>query len=274
MRAVPLFAATLLTVSGCPGLDLGDSPFLCNLGATPQCPSGYQCSVVDSRSVCLRDSLPTALDAQVGGDVTSTNDIVDLGIPRADANPDTVDPPPDGPATDQGPVYPDGLTQTGNLQISELLINPEAIFDAKGEYIEIYNLGSAAVDINGWTLRDNGSDAHTIVSSAPLLVPPNGYLVVGKVVDAIENGNVNIAYAYGSQFNMANSGDEVLLIDPTGKIVDQFSYGSTFVESGAAASVKNFSANKNDPTNWCLETVAWNGSSGDKGSPGTARGCN
>jgi|GEM_PF-5926708 hypothetical protein len=281
MRAVPLFAATLFTTtfslaSGCVALDLGDSPFLCNLGAKPQCPSGYHCSETAGRSVCLRDDISAEIDAGISEDLWVTNDSSDLGDPNHDGPTEPTDDGnvPDTLSPDQGPTYPDGLIQSGALHISEVLINPQAIFDAKGEYLELYNPGNTAIDINGWTLRDNSSDAHTIVSSGPVLVPAKGYVVIGKVVDQVDNGNVNVAYAYGSQFSMANSGDEVLLVDPSGKIVDQFSYGSSFVDAGSAASVIDFSANKNDPSNWCLETFAWSGSSGDKGSPGTARGCN
>ena len=60
-----------------------------------------------------------------------------------------------------------------------------------GEWFEIYNSRSdVSVDINGWTIRDQDFDSHTINNGSPLLVPAKGFLVLGKNSDTDQNGGV------------------------------------------------------------------------------------
>ncbi|NIW44680.1 MAG: hypothetical protein GWN14_16030, partial [candidate division Zixibacteria bacterium] len=56
-----------------------------------------------------------------------------------------------------------GLAQSpGDLVITEFMANPAAVLDSDGEYVEFYNNTGSAIDINGFTLRDDGTNSHTI----------------------------------------------------------------------------------------------------------------
>ena len=80
----------------------------------------------------------------------------------------------------------------GDLVISEFMANPQAVLDANGEYVEFYNNTSNPVDINGFTLRDDGVDSHVIANGGPLVVPAFGFIVLG--VDA--NSGTNGGYSH------------------------------------------------------------------------------
>ena len=58
--------------------------------------------------------------------------------------------------------------------INEIMNNPSAVSDSNGEWFEIFNPTAAAIDIDGWTIRDNGSDSFVIDNGGPLLVPAGG----------------------------------------------------------------------------------------------------
>jgi hypothetical protein len=76
----------------------------------------------------------------------------------------------------------------GAMFITEIMPNPSAVNDAAGEWLEIYNpVPEVSIDINGWTLRDQGTDFHVIDNGGPLLVPPQGFLVLGRNSDSLTN---------------------------------------------------------------------------------------
>ena len=55
--------------------------------------------------------------------------------------------------------------------INEVHIDPNAVSDTAGEWIELYNATDAPVDVNGWVLRDDDYDAHTIAAGRRLADP-------------------------------------------------------------------------------------------------------
>ena len=98
--------------------------------------------------------------------------------------------------------------------------------DAAYEWVEIHNPGPAPIDLTGWTLADNRGDdpipATTLAAGA--------YLIVGgseALADELPGDVQLVVMADGRIGNgLANSGDRVLLIDPSGVAVDGVSWGS------------------------------------------------
>ena len=88
------------------------------------------------------------------------------------------------------------LVVVPELVINEIMQNPSAVGDDAGEWFEIHNPTGAAVDIDGWTIRDDGSDTHLINNGGPLLVPAGGYVVLGNNADSGTNGGVTVDYSY------------------------------------------------------------------------------
>lgn len=160
---------------------------------------------------------------------------------------------------------------TGKVVISELMIDPSAVYDTQGEWIELFNAESQPIDLKGWVLSDLGSDRHSI--TAHLTIPPRAYLIVGNNTDKATNGGVTVAYSYGSNWHLSNTGDEVLLEDAKGASIDRVDYTKTWVSSGASISVIDLVKDNSVVSNWCPEKKAWIGSAGDFGTPGHAAGC-
>ena len=260
----------LLPVSGCATPDLGLAPFICNKG-DPQCPDGYVCQ----NKICVREGYT------VEGDASPR---LDTSRPGSDGlSPDGPQPIADRPSTksdhpktpDQKSPTPDQPQTAAKIVVSEFLADPAASTDDKGEWLELHNTGSQSVDINGWTLKDNGSDVHVI--SASLVIPGNGYAILGRSTSTSVNGNAPVQYAYGGTFTLANTSDEIILLDKSGKTVDSVAYSTLSgwaIPTGASLSlVKSASSDHNDPINWCNEKSPWSGSAGDKGTPGAPPGC-
>lgn len=155
--------------------------------------------------------------------------------------------------------------------MSEMMPDPAAVPDSAGEWFEVYNSRSdVSVDINGWTIRDQGIDSHTIDNGGPLLVPPMGFLVLGRNGNSDQNGGVKAAYEYSSLV-LLNSGDTIELVDGTGTVIDSVSYSSSTAGASASLSSGSFSASGSlQAANWCAATSLMSG--GDMGTPGSANG--
>ncbi|NOX37634.1 MAG: T9SS type A sorting domain-containing protein [Calditrichaeota bacterium] len=160
------------------------------------------------------------------------------------------------------------------VMISEIMQNPNAVADSDGEWFELYNYGSTDVDINGWTIKDLGSDSHTIDNGGALIIPAGGFLVLGNNANSSTNGGVQVDYQY-TGFFLSNADDEIILIAGDGTTeVDRVEYdggvnwpdptGASMVFTGTA------SQNNNDPSLWSIASEPWPGSAGDAGSPGYA----
>jgi predicted extracellular nuclease len=157
--------------------------------------------------------------------------------------------------------------------INEIIQNPSSVSDSAGEWFEVYNPGTAAVDIDGWVISDNGSDTHTITNGGPLDIPAGGYLVLGINDDSGTNGGVTVDYEYSS-FTLANGDDEVVLTDQLGNEIDRVEYdgGPAFPDpTGASMALANPSLDNNVGANWCESETVFG--AGDLGTPGAANDC-
>ena len=157
--------------------------------------------------------------------------------------------------------------------INEIMANPAAITDADGEWIELYNVSSAAVDIDGWTITNAiGSKTVTLGSGSPLLVPAGGYFVLCRNGDKAQNGGVVCGYAYGNAYTIGNDIDEIILKDKSGTKHDEVAYdgGTNFPETpqGASLALKNPEKDNNVGENFAVSTVAISATNTDKGTPG------
>ncbi|MBC7249182.1 MAG: lamin tail domain-containing protein [Anaerolineae bacterium] len=156
------------------------------------------------------------------------------------------------------------------IVINEIMQNPAKVADDVGEWFELYNADDVAVDINGWTIRDNDTDSHVINNGGPLLIPAGGYLVLARNGDPATNGGLLADYVY-SDFNLANGGDEVVLLDTSGQEVDRVEYdgGPNFPDpTGASMALLDPELDNSDGANWEESTRPYG--LGDLGTPGQA----
>jgi Ca2+-binding RTX toxin-like protein len=164
--------------------------------------------------------------------------------------------------------------QTSSLVINEIMQNPDAVFDNNGEWFELYNPSGTDIDIDGWTISDNGADSHTINNGGPLTVPAGGYLVLGNNTDTTTNGNTPVAYSYGSSFFLSNSDDELVLTDDEANEIDRVEWdgGPNFPDpTGASMTLADPTTDNNIGANWCTATTSYG--DGDLGTPGLTNTC-
>lgn len=164
------------------------------------------------------------------------------------------------------------------LVINEMLANPGgSIFDASGEWVEVYNAGSLAVDMQGLVIADSAASGRRpyFLVSAPLVVEPGLSVVLGNTTNTTSNGGVPVDYAYGSAMALANSLDAIKIARVVGSdtvTIDrtQFASAAISAQNGISRELKNpLLDNSNmDGSNWADALVTAVYGTGGRGTPG------
>ncbi|HUR29147.1 MAG TPA: lamin tail domain-containing protein [Planctomycetota bacterium] len=182
---------------------------------------------------------------------------------QAQICPSSVPPPPPPPVT-------------GTIIVSEIMKDPTVVADSQGEWFEVYNTTAQAIDIEGWTIRDDGTDAHVIANGgAGVVVPAGQFKVLGINGNTGSNGGIAVFYTYSGVF-LGNSGDEVVLVDDTGLEIDRVAYLAGGGWPGTPGRALNLHGGRLDgvsndsPLNWCNATTTIGGGNNDMGTPGAA----
>ncbi|NJL74446.1 MAG: hypothetical protein HC892_04780 [Saprospiraceae bacterium] len=171
-------------------------------------------------------------------------------------------------AANGGTTLCSGLS-AGNLVITEIMQNPDTVSDARGEYFELYNATANPINLQGLTIKDNGTDSHIIGSS--VIVAPGDYAILGINDTTAVNGGIVLDYEYSSFF-LANGDDEIVLVCGT-TTVDSVAYdgGPNFPDPTGASMNLNptqLAGDNNLGSNWCTSTTPFG--TGDLGTPGAA----
>ena len=83
--------------------------------------------------------------------------------------------------------------------------------DTGKEWFEVFNTTDDPINLNHWTICDNGTDTHEIFHPDGVIVPARGYLVLGNSTDPLVNAGAPVDYAYGSAITLGNTSDELVL---------------------------------------------------------------
>jgi len=153
----------------------------------------------------------------------------------------------------------------GTLVVSEFMANPAAVSDTAGEWLELFNTTTNAIDVNGFTLTDNGSDLHVIDNGGPLLIASGDYLLLARGADPASNGGLTPDYVY-SGFVLGNSSDAIVLSDGATEIA-RIDYDSSLVAAGQSAELL---ALPGVLANYALTPASLTYGAGDVGTPGAA----
>lgn len=170
-------------------------------------------------------------------------------------------------------AFGSGVATPGSIIISEIMADPDGgsgvLSDADGEWFELYNNNTFSVDINGWTIKDLGTDNITI--SGTLTIPADDFIVIGANTTTTANGNLVVDYDFGA-FYLSNTDDEIILMDGTTEI-NRAVYTSSAPTGSSLVFVGTASDNNNDPSLWTTSDFHEKGyldeSNTDNGSPGT-----
>jgi len=111
-----------------------------------------------------------------------------------------------------------------SLVITEIMHTPVTIPDADGEWFEIYNASPDPLDLDGWTIRDDGGDLHVIAGALPVM--PGDYLVFAQNADPATNGGFVADYVLtGVELD---PDDELEFVDPSGEVHDRVVWTGSF----------------------------------------------
>lgn len=171
------------------------------------------------------------------------------------------------------------LPRPANFIFTEIMPNPSmaGLEDSLGEWFEIYNAGTSAVNITGWLVCDNaGCDS----IEGQHIVNPGQYFVFCCNADNGSNGGVPYDYAYqygtsGWGLSLNNTADSLTIKDAAGTVAATVKYTATFPFSeGRAAQLRDLTWNPAVDTNWCRADTSWVGAVyGDRGTPQHATIC-
>lgn len=142
--------------------------------------------------------------------------------------------------------------QTGNptdIIISEVMFNAAIEFGNRGEWVEIYNSGTVAIDLNGWGIRDNNESETFTTSMCPggsCQIPAGECWLIAVTIADLQNefnqytnpsgllvDNSRTLSLGGKIGNgLANTADGVALLYTNGNAVDCVSWGSLTLCNG------------------------------------------
>lgn len=114
----------------------------------------------------------------------------------------------------------------GDVLITEIMFNPDAMSDTYGEWFELYNAGTENIDLNGMVLA-TASGSHTVATSVSIAA--GDYVVMGRT----DTATANVDYVYGSSLSLTNAGTSLGL----------YTYGSDGTNGQEICSVEYTSAN-------------------------------
>ena len=112
-----------------------------------------------------------------------------------------------------GATFTITVAGTGRVFMNEILAN-EVGSDPIGEFVELVNTGTAAVNLNGWSIYDSAGLRHTF---SGLTIDVGRSVVVFGGAAAIPVGLTNAVAASTGTLGLSNSGDSVILKDSAGR---------------------------------------------------------
>ncbi len=151
----------------------------------------------------------------------------------------------------------------GDLLICEIMLDPTALDDDKGQYVEVTNLSARDIYLDGLEVR---SDAGASILGSGLLEPDQSTLVCAST-DPSRNGSMSCA---GALPGLLGSSDGVFI--RLEQPLDHVQWSGWDIPDGASwelpLSSSMSSEDNDDASSWCESTQVM--STGDLGSPGDA----
>jgi hypothetical protein len=151
----------------------------------------------------------------------------------------------------------------GDLVITELMSNPEAVRDDAGEWFELYNPSAdQALDLQGCAVNDGAERTHAI--TAPMVIAPGAFAAIARGLEA------GFAPALTLSFSLGNTAD-VLALECGDVVIDRVAYGAGFpLVPGASMALDPDAidaAVNDDASAWCAAQRPYSGDLGTPGAP-------
>jgi hypothetical protein len=170
---------------------------------------------------------------------------------------------------------PQAASAPGDVVITEIMKDPSFVTDAAGEWFEVKNRTTQAINLEGWTISDASGSQHTIHGTNGVWLPARAYFVLGINSNLATNGGVQVGYKYSS-FSLGNGADDIQLKDANGALIDAVAYddGIFWPDTAGKSLTLNRalidSVSNDDGANWCPALTQMSGGNTDFGTPRVA----
>ena len=155
--------------------------------------------------------------------------------------------------------YPCYAVSVSDLLISEVMANPSAISDTRGEWFELFNPTDQPVNLRGLDLGDDGSKRHRFDSD--LLILPAKFLTLARS----SAPGFTPDYVYDN-FTLTNSSDEIIFRDGLMELL-RLDYSPGFAVAGHSRELQQLPMLA---SNYKLTLASLTYGAGDIGTPGAS----
>ncbi len=112
---------------------------------------------------------------------------------------------------------------TGKVLVSEIMAGADG--NGNYEFVELYNVGSAPVDLTGWSIKkksSSGSESSLVATSrlSGKIIQPNHYFLLGN--ETGYQGSVSLDVAWPSSYTLAYTNNSVVLYNNGSKVEEVF----------------------------------------------------
>lgn len=162
---------------------------------------------------------------------------------------------------------------TGSIAINEVMFDPVPL---QCDYVEIYNGTGRPIDLEGWMLCDAGTEGgrDTLVVTESVVVPVDscGVIAVDTVVHGMQTDDAwsrTFPHRRAVSFNLNASGDDVVLLNPSGFVIDSVRVDAAW-HSPILATGKGVALERLSPLLASASAASWTSSAAQRGgTPGT-----
>lgn len=159
----------------------------------------------------------------------------------------------------------------GDLQITEVMINPLAVADSGGEWFEIRNASGVTIDLNGLRVTD-AANGGAFTVGVQLIIAPDEHMVFARTNNPVTNGGIPWHYDYLNTYALVDTIDRIILkTSVNGAVIDEVAWNATWPKPNGASiqlGKQYYLSDNNVSTNWCASTSVM--SDGDFGTPEAA----
>jgi hypothetical protein len=113
-----------------------------------------------------------------------------------------------------------------SIIFNEINYNTSADFDPE-DWVELYNPYSDAVDISGWTFKDE-DDFHSFIIPKDTIIPADGYIVLCRDASVFHQFFPGVDNYIGNfDFGLSSTGELIRLFNDQDLIIDSLTYSNT-----------------------------------------------
>ncbi len=173
-------------------------------------------------------------------------------------------------------VVDEGLIPAGAAIVSEFMKNPTAVTYAVGEYFEVTNVWTSAINLHSFSFRDLDTDGFTVNEPQGIVIAPGESAVLCVNADSGLNGGVACDYDYDNFIIEHTGADDEIIMELAGREIDRVVYlnGPPWPDNaGNSVSLDPAAydaADNDNGANWCatFNEPAYQLPDGDYGTPG------